>query len=68
MPCHKACPQRAFRSGVFERALCKIENDQREAEAEILEGSIMGIDEPSEVTKPCRNCEFACPVAQGASR
>jgi epoxyqueuosine reductase len=68
LPCHRACPRDAFRSGVFERALCKIENDKSEAEAEILEGSIMGIDEPSEVTKPCRNCEFACPIAQGASR
>ncbi len=67
-PCHRACPRDAFRSGVFERALCKIENDQRDADGEILDGSIMGIDEPSEVTKPCRNCEFACPVAQGASR
>jgi hypothetical protein len=34
---------------------------------EIIDGSIMGIEEPSEVTKPCRYCEFACPVAQGAS-
>jgi epoxyqueuosine reductase len=64
MPCHKVCPRDAFRSGAFERALCKLENDQREADAEILKGSIMGIDEPSEVNKPCRFCELACPVAQ----
>ena len=67
MPCHRACPREAFRSGAFERALCKQENDQRDADVEILDGSIMGIDEPSEVTKPCRFCELACPVAQGAS-
>lgn len=67
MPCHRACPREAFRSGAFERALCKQENDQRDADVEILDGSIMGIDEPSEVTKPCRYCELACPVAQGAS-
>jgi len=67
-PCHRACPRNAFRSGTFERALCKKENDKREADAEILDGSIMGIEEPSEVSKPCRYCEFACPVAQGASR
>jgi epoxyqueuosine reductase len=67
MPCHRACPREAFRSGAFERALCKQENDKRDAEVEILDGSIMGIDEPSEVTKPCRYCELACPVAQGAS-
>jgi epoxyqueuosine reductase len=68
MPCHRACPREAFRSGAFERALCKLENDKRDAEVEILDGSIMGIDEPSEVTKPCRNCELACPVAKGVSR
>ena len=67
-PCHRACPRNAFRSGTFERALCMKENDKREANAEILDGLIMGIEEPSEVSKPCRNCEFACPVAQGDSR
>ncbi|MGD9304229.1 MAG: hypothetical protein PVF79_08180 [Desulfobacterales bacterium] len=67
-PCHQACPREAFRSGTFERALCKLENDKRDADVEILNGSIMGIDEPSEVTKPCRYCELACPVAQGDSR
>jgi epoxyqueuosine reductase len=68
MPCHQSCPREAFRSGVFERALCKLENDKREADVEILDGSIMGIEEPSEVTKPCRYCELACPIAQGDSR
>jgi epoxyqueuosine reductase len=68
MPCHRACPREAFRSGSYERALCKLENDKREAEAEIIEGSVMGIDEPSSVTKPCRYCELACPVAQGTNR
>ena len=66
-PCHKACPREAFRSGSFERPLCKKENDKRDADVYILDGDIMGIDEPSEVTKPCRYCELACPVAQGAS-
>jgi epoxyqueuosine reductase len=67
MPCHRACPRGAFRSGAFERPYCKKENDKREANWEMLDGSIMGIDEPSPVTKPCRQCEFACPVAQDAS-
>jgi epoxyqueuosine reductase len=67
MPCHRVCPRDAFRSGTFERALCKQENDHREVNFEILDGSIMGIDEPSKVVKPCRYCELACPVAQGAS-
>jgi len=65
MPCHRACPRDAFRSGVYERALCKLENDKREANGEIIDGSIMGIDEASRVVKPCRFCELACPVAQG---
>jgi len=68
MPCHRACPRDAFRSGSFERALCKKENDKRDADAEILDGSIMGIEEASSVIKPCRHCELACPVAQKASR
>jgi epoxyqueuosine reductase len=67
MPCHRVCPREAFRSGSFERALCKMENDKRDAEAEMLDGSIMGIDEPSMVSKPCRFCELACPIAIGGS-
>ncbi len=66
-PCHRVCPRGAFRSGVFERAFCKKENDKRDADAEMLDGSIMGIEEASKVSKPCRYCEFACPVAQGSS-
>jgi epoxyqueuosine reductase len=65
MPCHRACPRDAFRSGKFERSLCKQENDKRDAEWEMLPGSIMGIEEKSAVVKPCRYCELACPVAQG---
>ena len=68
MPCQRACPREAFRSGSFERPLCKQENDKREAEAEMLDGAIMGIEEVSSVVKPCRYCELACPVAQGGSR
>lgn len=67
MPCHRACPRGAFRSGAFERAFCKEENDYREAHAEMLDGSIMGIEEPSMVTKPCRYCELACPIGQEGS-
>ncbi len=68
MPCHRVCPQDAFRSGSFERQYCKIENDKRYANEELLEGSIMGIEEASMVMKTCRFCELACPVAQGDSR
>ncbi|MEE8541814.1 MAG: hypothetical protein V3S66_09135 [Desulfobacterales bacterium] len=67
MPCHRVCPRGAFRSGAFERALCKKEDDQRTADTELIDGAIMGIEEPSKVWKPCRSCELACPVAQSAS-
>ena len=64
MPCHQACPMDAFRSGKYERALCKLENDKRDAGWEMLPGEIMGIEEKSAVTRPCRDCELACPVGQ----
>jgi epoxyqueuosine reductase len=66
MPCHKACPRDAFRNGSFGREYCKQENDERYVNEEMVDGSIMGIDEPSLVMKPCRKCELACPVARGS--
>jgi epoxyqueuosine reductase len=62
-PCHRACPKDAFRSGKFERALCKQRQDQLDVDFEVLDGSIMGIDEPTNFTAYCRACELACPVA-----
>ena len=67
MPCHRACPRDAFRSGSFERPYCKDENDERYANEEMLDGSIMGIEEASLVMKPCRYCELACPIAQAVA-
>jgi epoxyqueuosine reductase len=64
MPCHAVCPQEAFRSGSYERALCKLENDKRDAAWEMLPGEVMGIEEASQVVKPCRYCELACPIGQ----
>ena len=63
MPCHRACPQSAFEGGLFQRARCKVEMDRNEAAAEVIEGSVMGIDEATKTTKYCRNCELVCPVA-----
>jgi len=68
MPCRRACPRDAFRSGTFERVICNEEQCQREADFEILDGSIMGLDKPCKVVKYCRNCELACPVAKRAAR
>jgi epoxyqueuosine reductase len=67
MPCHSACPRDAFRSGSFERAICKKEMDQNEADIEVLAGSIMGIEEDCEVFKYCRGCELACPLCMESS-
>jgi epoxyqueuosine reductase len=64
-PCQRSCPRGAFNSGAYERSICKMEMDQNDADVEILDGPIMGIDEASEVIKYCRNCELACPVGQG---
>ena len=66
-PCHQACPRDAFRSGSFGRAFCKEENDERYDNEEMMDGSVMGIEETSMVMKPCRYCELACPVAQGTA-
>ena len=63
-PCHRVCPRTAFRSGSYERILCKQEQDQLDVDFEVLDGAIMGIDEPGPVTKYCRACELACPVGQ----
>ncbi len=68
MPCHRACPREAFRSGAYERAICKVEMDQNDADVELLDGQTMGIDEACEVIKYCRSCELACPVALDGSR
>jgi epoxyqueuosine reductase len=60
-PCHTACPRGAFRSGSYDRAICKLEMDQNDADAKLVEGSVMGIEEPSDVIVYCRCCELACP-------
>lgn len=63
MPCHSACPRGAFRSGAFDNVFCKQEMDQNDADAKVMDGPTMGIDDPCEVIVYCRKCELACPVA-----
>lgn len=65
MPCFRSCPRDAFRSGKYERNFCKQEQDERDANFEVMDGDIMGIDEPCNVIKYCRNCELSCPVGRG---
>jgi epoxyqueuosine reductase len=62
MPCHRACPRNAFQSGSYEQSLCKGEMDQNDADFEVMDGSVIGIEETSEVIVYCRGCENACPV------
>ena len=62
-PCWAACPKDAFRSGRYERALCKQYQDQQDVDCEVMEGSLLGIEEAGNVTAYCRACELACPVA-----
>ena len=63
-PCQSVCPRTAFRGGSYQRTLCKQEQDQLDVDFEMLDGALMGLDEPSEVTRYCRACELACPVGQ----
>jgi epoxyqueuosine reductase len=62
MPCHRACPRGAFRSGSYQQPFCKLEMDQNDADVKQLDGSVMGIEEPCDVIVYCRGCELACPV------
>ena len=62
MPCHRACPRGAFRNGSYDQSYCKREMDQNDADARVLDGPVMGIEEPSDVIVYCRGCENACPV------
>ena len=64
MPCRHACPRGAFNNGSYEQSLCKAEMDQNDADFEVMEGSVMGIEEASEVIVYCRGCENACPVGE----
>jgi epoxyqueuosine reductase len=64
MPCHSACPRGAFQSGSYDQSLCRQEMDQNDADLKKMDGSIVGIEEPSKVIVYCRGCENACPVGE----
>jgi epoxyqueuosine reductase len=57
MPCYRACPQDAFRSGSYERKYCKIQM----LENECNEKPHPDVPEIG-VVQYCRACEFSCPV------
>ena len=61
MRCRRACPQRAFESGSYTRASCKIQIQRSNEDTVTLETAKYGAT-PRTVIKYCRNCELACPV------
>jgi len=66
MPCRRACPQQAFRSGVYSRALCDRQMTLDEDHPVLVEHWVEGYS-PGRVVKYCRACELACPVGRAAS-
>jgi epoxyqueuosine reductase len=57
-PCFLACPQKAFRSGVYERKYCQVQMRLDEDNVKPLP------DEPeTDHVRYCRACELSCPVA-----
>jgi len=62
MPCMRACPQKAFRSGSYDRSLC---NEQMEQDKENgVPSKEAGYGNSADILiKYCRICEFVCPVA-----
>ena len=61
MPCRKACPQRAFGKGGYDRPAC-IERLNADRANPIDGGAIDPKGDPIPVIDWCRRCEFACPV------
>jgi len=56
-PCFRACPQNAFRSGVYERLYCQIRMKQDEDNVKPLPH-----DPETDHVRYCRACELSCPV------
>lgn len=61
MPCRKACPQNAFKSGTYQRSLCNIRMLQDEANQK----NVSSGEKVISVIAYCRACEWACPVSRG---
>ncbi len=61
LPCHRVCPQKAFRDGRFDRGRC-----DRQMDLDVARGSLAAATpprgEPVRCVKYCRLCELACPV------
>jgi epoxyqueuosine reductase len=61
MPCLRACPQDAFRSGHYERDHCHLEMEKNRNNPVVTDAE-SGIPQ----IRFCRSCEFACPVGRGS--
>jgi epoxyqueuosine reductase len=61
MPCRSACPQEAFSSGSYVRALCYQQMKNDEANKVVFHKS-ENDHSPSVQVKYCRACELSCPV------
>ena len=66
MPCRSTCPQHAFASGSYARALCSEQMKKDEAGNIIFEKSANG-HTPSVRVRYCRACELLCPLGRRES-
>ena len=57
--CFKACPQKAFRNGSYERKYCKVQMKKDEDNVQPLP-----YDPDTVHVRYCRACEFSCPAGQ----
>jgi len=63
-PCHEACPEQAFRTGVYDVERCDMEMQRNRRNVVTVDGSLVGMEGRCEVEKFCRACELACPVGR----
>ncbi len=63
VPCRNTCPQKAFRNGVYTRALCNIQMEVDRAGASVAKARAK-TDRPLLPIKYCRACELSCPVGR----
>ncbi|MBN2416878.1 epoxyqueuosine reductase [bacterium] len=66
-PCHAACPEKAFRGGFYDVMACHREMERNRHRLSEIPGESVGVDNRCMVTKFCRACELACPVAADGS-
>lgn len=63
MPCRRVCPEKAFASGSYVKALCNEQMKKDEANKVVFK-EVDNDHSPSMLVKYCRTCELSCPVAR----